>query len=221
MSALRLVCISDTHGLHREFTMPEGDVLVCAGDLCSYGKVEEVASFGRWLRSLPYARKIVVAGNHDRPFERDRWGAAHALGEGVVYLQDDAHEYRGVKFYGSPWQPQFFDWSFNLPRGEPLARVWAKIPNDTDVLITHGPPHGILDQSLFQDARMGCEDLALRVKQVRPCVHVFGHNHGGYGTMERDGTTFVNAALLTDKYEPGNRQPIVVVGSPRTPETPE
>ena len=92
------------------------------------------------------------------------------------YLCDESLTLDGVKFYGSPWQPRFFDWAFNKDRGAPLKAIWDKIPLDTDVLITHGPPHGILDLT-FDKIKAGCEELLLAVQRIKPKVHVFGHIH--------------------------------------------
>lgn len=113
-----------------------------------------------------------------------------------------------VRIYGSPWQPEFCGWAFNLPRGPLLAAKWQAIPEDTDILITHGPPLDILDRNRG-DERTGCADLAQHVKRVRPRLHVFGHIHDSYGTLVLDGTTFVNACACDYDYEPVN-PPIVV-----------
>lgn len=203
---MRLVCISDTHGLH-DVRVPDGDVLVHAGDLTASGSLEQIAEAHAWLASLPHEHKLVIAGNHDWAFERTP-AEARALMTGVTYLEDAACEVRGVRFYGSPWQPRFFDWAFNLDRGPALAAVWAKIPDDTDVLITHGPPHGILD-TVHSGREVGCEALRDALPRIRPRVHVFGHIHEAHGEVVRDGTHFVNASTCTLRYEP--LQPPIVV----------
>ena len=203
---MRLVCISDTHGWDT-VDVPDGDVLIHGGDLTSSGSLEEVARAHAWLASLPHRHKLVIAGNHDYAFERAP-SDARALMTAVTYLEDEAYEIDGVRFYGSPWQPRFFDWAFNLDRGAPLAAVWAKIPDDTDVLITHGPPHGILD-TIHSGEQVGCEALRDALDRVRPRVHVFGHIHEAYGQVEQDGTLFVNASTCTETYAPV--QPPIVV----------
>jgi Icc-related predicted phosphoesterase len=206
---MRLVCLSDTHGLHAALHVPEGDVLVHAGDVSKHGTPEQIAEFDRWLGTLPHARKVVVAGNHDFLFERNP-ALARELITHAEYLQDRALVVGGVRFYGTPWQPRFFDWAFNLDRGEPLRHKWSLIPADVDVLITHGPPEGILDRTV-RGERAGDRDLRERVEQLAPRVHLFGHIHEAYGTARLDGlrTQFVNASICTLEYRPTNA-PIVV-----------
>ncbi|HET6574366.1 MAG TPA: metallophosphatase domain-containing protein [Fimbriiglobus sp.] len=190
---LTLVCVSDTHGRHREAVVPDGDVLIHAGDITGYGELEVVEDFDRWLAELPHRHKVVIAGNHDWCFQTqpDR---ARARLRHAVYLQDEAVTIAGLKFYGSPWQPWFLDWAFNLPRGPELAAKWALIPDDTDVLVTHGPPLGVLDATR-RGHRPGCADLAARVRVVRPGLHVFGHIHEAAGVVRDGDTLFVNAAV--------------------------
>ncbi len=203
---IRLVCISDIHGA-TGFHVPDGDILIIAGDVCAYGKLSELKVFDEFLSSLPHQLKILVAGNHDWPFADSSGSEAKDLVRNAVYLQDTGFEFYGMKFWGSPWQPWFLNWAFNLPRGPKLAEVWSKIPDDTDVLITHSPPFGILDK--VGGDNVGCEDLASALKHVRPKVHVFGHIHEGYGTEERDGTIYVNASLNNGYYRLVNK-PIVI-----------
>jgi hypothetical protein len=127
------------------------------------------------------------------------------------YLEDSGIEIAGVKFWGSPWQPEFYDWAFNLPRGQALADKWALIPDDIDVLITHGPPLGILDQVITGD-HVGCADLLEAVQLIKPKVHIFGHIHEGYGRIEQNGTVFINASVCTARYRPINPPIVVEVG---------
>lgn len=213
---VRLVLLSDTHGLHGRLPpVPEGDVLVHAGDLTAHGTLPGLVAALSWLAALPHRTKLLVAGNHDRCLERDAALAEAPIRDhapGVTYLRDAAATVDGVRFWGSPWQPAFFDWAFNLPRGEPLARVWARIPDDTEVLITHGPPAGILDQVLLRDGgrRVGCANPLQRVRALRDLrLHVFGHIHEDAGVHEEGGVTFVNASSVTADYRPVN-PPIVV-----------
>ncbi|MCL7421771.1 MAG: hypothetical protein M8364_12785 [Methylobacter sp.] len=130
------------------------------------------------------------------------------LVKNAIYLEDSGIEIDGVKFWGSPWQPFFCNWAFNLPRGPKLAAVWAKIPEDIDVLITHTPPYGILDK-IDDGESVGCEDLSEALKRVKPKIHVFGHIHESYGVLEQDGTIYVNASLNNGYYHLVNA-PIVV-----------
>lgn len=204
---MRIVCLSDTHSRHAKIDVPDGDVLVHAGDLTSRGEPHEIRDFHWWLQNLPHAHKLVIAGNHDWMFENHPEGARGLLTD-CTYLQDSGVTIDGVKFWGSPWQPWFYDWAFNLQRGLELADKWARIPTDTDVLITHGPPHGILDETA-RGERAGCEDLARELHRVQPRLHVFGHIHEAYGQLEQGGTTYVNACNCTLQYQPSN--PAIVI----------
>ncbi|MDP2308528.1 MAG: metallophosphatase domain-containing protein [Pseudomonadota bacterium] len=203
---MRIVCVSDTHSFHDRVDVPDGDILVHTGDLSRRGSREDVRSFDRWLGALPHPHKVVIAGNHDFCFERD--ATARGWITNAIYLQDEGCVIAGLKFWGSPWQPRFFDWAFNLDRGVQLREKWDLIPPDTDVLLTHGPPHGVLDVT-YAGLVVGCEELRAAVSRVRPRLHVFGHIHEGYGRSEQDGTRFVNASSCNVQYIP-TQAPIVV-----------
>jgi Icc-related predicted phosphoesterase len=205
--SLRLVCMSDLHSLNYAFQVPDGDVLIIAGDICGYGTLDELKAFDDFLSGLPHPHKLLIAGNHDWPFARAP-EQARTLIKHAVYLEDSGIDIYGIKFWGSPWQPFFCNWAFNLPRGAPLAKVWAQIPSDTDVLITHGPPYGILDR-VYDGEHVGCEELRAALTRIRPKVHVFGHIHEDYGVQEQDGMVFINASLCDGRYRPVNA-PIVV-----------
>lgn len=216
---MRLVCLSDTHNFHDRLAVPEGDILVHAGDFTMRGRRAEIAAFDSWLGTLPHRHKLVVAGNHDFLFQ-DEPAAARALLTNATYLEDSGVTLDGVTFWGSPWQPWFFDWAFNLRRGAPLKAKWDLIPAGTDVLVTHGPPHKVRDRVLKPIGRgigliigtgdeVGCEELKKAVDRLTPRVHLFGHIHEGYGQETRGKTTFVNAASCDKDYRPAN-PPIVV-----------
>ncbi|MBS3954998.1 MAG: metallophosphatase domain-containing protein [Methylomicrobium sp.] len=205
---MRIVCLSDTHGMTDRIEIPDGDVLVAAGDICLAGYDSELKLFDEFMLSLPHKTKFLVAGNHDWPIADGVSFYFKRLIKNVIYLEDRGVEIDGVKFWGSPWQPEFFNWAFNLPRGLPLAQMWSRIPDDTDVLITHTPPYGILDQ-IYSGEAVGCEDLLHALERIQPKLHIFGHIHEGYGVMERKGTIFVNASICDAGYEPVNA-PIVI-----------
>jgi len=205
---LRLVCLSDTHLPPQALQVPEGDVLIVAGDVCLRGRNYELQLFDRFLGRLPHRHKLLVAGNHDWVLADVGRETAQALIQNAIYLEDSGVEIEGVKFWGSPWQPEFYDWAFNLPRGQQLAQVWAQVPEDTDVLITHTPPYGILDQ-IPGGEHVGCEELLKALSRVRPRVHVFGHIHESYGVLKQDGTTFINACICDERYQPVHA-PIVI-----------
>jgi Icc-related predicted phosphoesterase len=212
---VRLVCVSDTHLRTEDLSVPDGDVLLHAGDLTGTGDEGEVREAARWLASLPHAQKVVIAGNHDWLFQREPAKARALLATvpGLVYLEDEEARVGGLRIWGSPWQPTFFDWAFNAARGEEIRRHWDRIPAGIDVLLTHGPPAGILDETV-EDVHAGCADLLDAVRRVRPRLHVFGHIHEGAGQVHQGGVHFMNAATVDRAYEPVHA-PIVVDLDPR------
>ena len=187
--------------------VPAGDLLLHAGDFSMAGRPDEIRRFDRWLGTLPHAHKVVIAGNHDFLFEQDP-AQARALITNALYLEDSEARIEGLRVWGSPWQPWFLDWAFNLVRGPDLAAKWALIPDGTDVLVTHGPPAGILDRTVAGED-VGCEDLAQALQRVRPRLHLFGHIHESYGRLERAGTLHVNASNCDVHYH-AVQPPIVV-----------
>lgn len=203
---MRIVCISDTHSRHGDVVVPDGDLLLHAGDMSRRGQEVDIRSFDAWLGSLPHRHKVVIAGNHDFNFERSP--ASRAWISNATYLQDTRVRIEGLSIYGSPWQPRFYDWAFNLDRGPAIREMWDRIPVGTDVLITHGPPMGILDRTA-RGERVGCEELREAVRRIKPRVHVFGHIHEDHGVHVEDGTTFVNASTCNLDYRPV-QAPIVI-----------
>jgi predicted phosphohydrolase len=204
---VRIVCLSDTHNRHAHIDVPDGDVLLHAGDATMMGRPDEIAAFDRWLGTLPHKHKILVAGNHDWLFQLEP-PKARSLITNAVYLEDAETVVEGLRVWGSPWQPWFMDWAFNLPRGRALADKWALVPTGIDILVTHGPPWGILDM-VDRGENVGCADLLRELARIRPRLHLFGHIHEGYGRLERDGTHFVNASICTVEYRP-TQAPVVV-----------
>ena len=213
---MRIVCISDTHERHAQVEVPPGDILIHGGDFTMVGRLERVKQFSDWLESVRedggFRHVIVIAGNHDLCFDPRNFsyipGVSTLLGN-ATYLDDSGCQPEGLKIWGSPISPQFLEWAFMRQPGEDIRRHWNMIPEDTDVLITHTPPLGILDQPTPQSPGVGCADLLEKVKEVRPKLHVFGHIHGGYGIKKIDGTVYVNASLLDEAYKVAN-EPVVV-----------
>ena len=202
---LKFVAISDTHCRHRSLRLPKGEVLLHAGDISSRSSRPEIEDFLDWLGKLPFAHKVFIAGNHDFFFERQTEALIRQLlPPGVHYLKDEAVVVDGVKIWGSPYTPWFYRWAFNKRRGEPLARHWSKIPPDTDILLTHGPVYGILDQ-LLNEQHAGDKDLLRKVVEIKPKVHVCGHIHEAYGSVKRQGIRFINACVLNERYELANK----------------
>jgi hypothetical protein len=212
---MRISIISDTHtkhGLIPLTDLPGGDLLIHAGDIMNSGyNKNDILDFCTWFHSLEqYDKKIFIAGNHDRMFENHPEGVEELLNIylDIDYLQDEAYDLydldtdRSTKIYGSPWQPEFYAWAFNLPKnGIELAGKWEGIPSNTDILITHGPAFGTLDTVKGrQYDNLGCELLAQRIEVVKPKIHVCGHIHSGYGYEFKNGTHFFNASVLNEQY---------------------
>lgn len=211
---MKLVLISDTHNEHDKLSLPDGDVLVHAGDWTVNGKRVEIEAAANWLnkQAQRFEHVVCIAGNHDFFME-----AAMKIGEedsvrekmfvkNVHYLRDSGIQIRGLNFWGSPWSPWFYDWAFNARRGLDIRQHWDKIPSSTDVLVTHGPPKNILDW--VGKTRVGCEELVTVLDRVRPKLHVFGHIHSAYG-MKDLGIKFYNAAVVDEAYRLKN-EPFVV-----------
>jgi len=182
----RITFISDTHGLHSHYDnlLDSGDVLIHAGDVSNIGKSTEIYDFLNWFSDVDYTHKVFIAGNHDWGFEVMTEIPEIFRDKNVHYLFDSMVEIDGLKIYGSPWQPEFFDWAFNLPRmGKELEETWDRIPENLDVLVTHGPPWGILD--------------------VAP------NNLNVDGQKTIDGVEYINAAVLGESYKPKNK-PVMI-----------
>jgi len=204
---MRIVALSDTHSLHNKVTVPDGDVLIHAGDFMNTGyDFNEAKYFAEWWNALPHKTKILVAGNHDRQMESNEKICLRYFNN-TIYLKDSGVMVAGKLFWGSPYQPEFCNWAFNVRRGEFIKKHWDLIPDRTDVLITHGPPMGILDQTEgWGNQHVGCEELLKRVQQVNPLYHIFGHIHAGYGisvTPETNSRTiFRNVSICNEQYQP-------------------
>lgn len=207
----KIVCISDTHSMQDRITLPDGDILVHCGDFSKRGRLEEVGAFLSWVDDLPHKHKIFISGNHDFYCESNTEELRKQL-KGIIYLQDEEVTIEGIRIYGSPWTPWFHDWAFNLKRGFPIRQKWEKIPEGLDVLLTHGPPYGILDyveshRSENIHTHVGCEELFARLVEMKkpPKVNVFGHIHEGYGIQTTYGIKFVNASICDVMYRPVNK----------------
>lgn len=209
----RLVLVSDTHGRVPTSAIPDGDVLIHAGDYSMSGTIAETASFARWLSDLSHPVKILVPGNHDFLFEKNETVARSMMSPDTIVLIDEERIVCGLRMYGSPWQPRFYDWAFNLDRGEQIRRKWDLIPPKLDVLITHGPPWGVMDT--VGTRRVGCEELRRALDGIQPRLHVFGHIHEGYGHETIGETEFYNASMCDEGYK-WDRTPFVVDMEPAT-----
>jgi Icc-related predicted phosphoesterase len=203
---MKIVCISDTHSKHKripDIWFPEGDVIVHAGDISTRGYLREIEEFCAWFCTLPYDHKIFIAGNHDWSFQENPEEIRKILSRypNITYLQDSGIEIDGVKFWGSPWQPEFYNWAFNLKRGEEILQKWKLIPNDIDVLITHGPVNGRVDM-VWSGEFVGCEMLLQEIhSRLNVKLHVCGHIHSAHGETFDGKTHYINASTLNERYE--------------------
>lgn len=213
---MKITCISDTHNQHLHIPpdwLEGGDVLVHAGDVSGRGTLKEIEAFLEWFNEQPYTHKIFIAGNHDFWFEKTTGFVVNEMLQekypNVKYLNDSGVEIDGVKFWGSPVQPWFYDWAFNRV-GTDICEHWDMIPLDTDVLIVHGPMKGILDMTL-RGVSTGCPYLLEKSAEMTNLkLFVCGHIHEAYGKFEfPDGGVFVNASTLNFNYNVQNK-PIVV-----------
>ena len=203
---MRVVCISDTHGRHRMVNIPDGDLLIHAGDV-SNGSEHEVEDFLEWFAAWGHPQKVFLAGNMDYALAHKKPQVLKDIPTDMPYLENESLEMDGLKVWGSPYVPNFVG-VFNLPRGKALREEWAQIPDDVDILITHGPPYGILDKT-SRGMEVGCEELRKRVDALSPRLHVFGHVHESYGRVESRGTLFLNVSLPA--AGPGQfHEPVVV-----------
>jgi hypothetical protein len=209
--------ISDTHGQHRSVNLPGGDLLIHTGDFMTSGYSKfQAEDFFKWMEYQDYDDIMFIAGNHDRIMQNEPNEMRGILtgykcidyleDEEIVLYRDGPNGDRpeeNIRIYGSPWQPEFYDWAFNLPRnGDVLKSKWDAIPTNTDILLTHGPAWGILDEVYNRrGVHLGCELLTERIAVVKPKIHVCGHIHSGHGYYF-DGTThFFNASVLNEQYE--------------------
>lgn len=214
---MKILAFSDSHNQHEVLSkwdwMPEADVLVFGGDMSLRGTEGEVKLFFEWFWRLEqYKHKILIAGNHDFIFEKNpELITKTVFPENVHYLYDQELIIDGVKFWGSPITPWFHNWAFNRFRGEEIKKHWDKIPLDTNVLITHGPPYKILDEVMYEspynpEKNVGCKDLTEKIKELKQLkAHIFGHIHETYGNEEHESVKYFNASFLDRKYRPTNK----------------
>jgi predicted phosphodiesterase len=220
---IKIVAISDTHTLHEEVIIPECDILIHAGDYTSTGLEDEVKDFLCWFSHQPARYKVFINGNHDRHGEsrfNSRTGADLWMEElwnkyvyevpDIVYLENSAVWIEGIKIWGSPITPDFYpqNWAHNMPRGEKIKKVWNTIPEDTDIVVTHGPAYGVLDK-VNRGERVGCQDLQQALYRVNPKIHICGHIHEGYGTDRVVDTGFFNVSICNEYYRPINK-PVII-----------
>lgn len=229
---MKICLISDTHNRHEKIQFPDADILIHAGDFTNRGTLQESAAFFNWFSDQKqFKARICIAGNHEILSQKDPNLFKSCIPSNVTYLRDSGIEFEGLKIYGTPWQPFFYDWAWNGLEDRPgkglgyeggpgigakpdrdhplLEEVYGKIPDDTQILICHGPPrYGKLDQT--GHAKVGSEALMNRIRQLIELELVAcGHFHSGYGIEDYHGIRLVNAALC-DEFNGLVKQPIVI-----------
>jgi len=210
-------CISDLHGYQP--TLPGGDLLIVAGDLTARDKPHEYDHFFKWLEYQKYKKIIYIAGNHDGLIEKNNIHLSTL--HDIHYLFDSMTIFEGLKIWGSPWTPTFLNWHFMKNRGQEIKEKWDLIPDDIDILITHGPPYGVLDKAPLSSRadkfkHCGCEELRLALERIKPKLHVFGHIHGEGGKTMLfkhlgPNTICVNASIMDEDYNPVNQTVRVIL----------
>lgn len=198
---MKLVAISDTHMHHEQLEIPRCDLLVHAGDATWLGKLEEVVPFLDWFAEQPADLLVFVPGNHDWLFELQPHLAQQMCRDrGILLLNDDGVHFRGQNLWGVAWQAPFNRWAFNVVDPDRRRAIFSRIPDDTDILITHQPAYLRGDSNGWK----ACGDPVLleRVEQVNPHMHISGHLHEDGGIREFGPTTFVNATILDWAHKP-------------------
>ena len=183
---MKVVCTGDTHGLHENLNIPDGDLFIHVGDISDSGRLEDYLSFNRMLSTLSHKNKIILSGNHDLLFELKTNSLTDVLSNGI-YLKHGLIEIDSLKIWGSSWQPELF------------GRSWLEIPDHIDVLITHIPPFGVLD-NIHGGKNLGSKSLLKIIHTLNPKFVVFGHVHESYGIEKRtyngQETCFINCSAV-------------------------
>jgi len=207
----KVICISDTHTKHKKLTIEPCDILLHSGDYSSIGRIHEVENFLDWFSKQPAKHKIFIDGNHDGLSQEypALFKSILATHPDVTYLDHSMVEVEGLKIWGRSTTPSFYNWYHMADRGSPMMKsTLSIIPNDIDILLTHGPAAGILDLCAH-GGRVGCEDLLNELERIKPKYLIFGHIHHSAGQLEVNGIKHVNAAILNDNYEFKNK-PIIL-----------
>jgi len=207
MKTLKIVCISDTHSLHDNIWVPDGDIVICSGDISNVGEISDIQRFLDWYQKLPHTYKILTPGNHDWGFEKNELLCSDMCKErGIIYLNDSGYKINGIKIWGTASQKPFCNWAFNHSDSKRLY-IYDMIPSDTNILITHGPPYGILDD--LHRENLGDRILLNKINTLKELkAMVFGHIHNGRGTKRIGDILYINASCCNEEYEPIN-DPII------------
>lgn len=218
---MKICIISDVHCKFDKLVIPKCDILISCGDYSFLGEDREVRWFHEWLDQQDATHIISVQGNHEKGVERNFQLSKRIATEAcpiVHFIDEGLIEIEGLKIWCSAITPFFHNWAWNRYRGDEIKKHWDKIPLDIDVLVTHGPPMGILDlveryngqKCEYEFEHVGCQDLRDKIQELKNLkIHCYGHLHYNYGTVKIDDVTYINAAICDEDYRP-SRKPIVI-----------
>lgn len=209
---MKIVAISDLHG-YLPKDLPEGDTLCICGDIFPLQIQSSIADCEYWLKKhfipwteeLPYKEIVLTAGNHDFYFEKTSFKDLFLLFDNtkINYLEDSSVIIKGIKFYGTPWCHQFFNWAFMLS-DEELTEKFSSIPFDVDILLTHDAPFGVSDVCLQWNKKehIGNSPLTSAILDKEPSINIHGHLHSSDHNVQLLGNTKVyNVSLLDENYK--------------------
>lgn len=203
---ITLCIIADTHRKHRQITIPPCDLLIHCGDFGYFERDDRanLEDVDAWFAEAPAKQILCIGGNHDFMLQRREFRFTHAH-----LLEDTTFEYCGLRIFGSPWCPDLPFFAYHRTESQ-LIETWRRIPSDTDILITHTPPRGILDLPYGSDTHVGCPHLRAELTRIRPRIHAFGHIHHSHGRHEEDGTLYLNTAVVTGRDLEVTNPPVIV-----------
>lgn len=207
---MKIVMISDVHEQWHDLVIPSCDLLISAGDYSYRGKPQVVVAYHKWLDQQNAGYIISVQGNHELWVEKNyplAKDTVRSISPSMRFVEEGLGTDGALKIWCSAYTPRFHDWAYNVDRGAAIKAHWDRIPDDTEILITHGPPLGIMDQIVpGQSEHLGCADLMKRIVNLPKLkLHVFGHIHGSSGECDINGVRFVNASICNEQYQPVNQ----------------
>lgn len=213
----KIIAISDTHNKHNKLTIQKCDLLLCVGDYSLQGCDSEIKNFCKWVNEQPAKHKVVIQGNHELGVQ-ESFKKALAIAKkqcpDIIFVEHELVVIEGIKIFCSAWTPFFHDWAYNAYRTleesiihqKPYIKdKWKDIPMDCDIVATHGPCKGILDQVYMFDGitpkeRVGCDLLLEKFIQTSAKIHISGHIHSGHGFIEFHGKKFYNVSICGERY---------------------
>jgi Icc-related predicted phosphoesterase len=206
---MKIVALSDTHTKHHQITIPKGDILIYAGDFEIRNTIDLV-EMRDWLNALPHKYVVTIFGNHDFTHKATTKYIKDVFGKKIKYLCNNSIIIESLKIWGSSYSPLFNDWAWMKPDND-LKEIWNTIPNDVNIVITHCPCYGLLDQVLPRMESVGSRTLKDRIKEIQPKVHIAGHIHESFGQYTDGKTDYYNVSILNEQYQLENEPTIIEV----------